>query len=341
MDSSSTPLSSVIKLAQKTLEPVPVIVLGSGASAQYGIGGMGALSKHLLADIKPTAANEKDVWTKFAAELTRLNDLEAALHSVTLPEALESRVVRSTRHMLLGNDLDVQGKLAERKIEFALSKLLRHLLRSTHRQVQIVTTNYDRLAEYACDQAEIPHFTGFLGGYFKSYQSLAEPKSAFGDTVVEILKVHGSLDWFMNANQNVFALPDSQTVPPEIRPVMVTPGTGKYAATHDEPFRTIIGRSDIAFAKARAILCIGYGFNDHHIQPKLMNRVHKEQIPVVVLARTLTPKTRDFIAGCKHPHFLALEMHDTGAIAYTCEQPKGFSFKEPLWELNTFLQHVI
>ena len=331
----------VVKLGQKCLEQVPVVVLGSGASAQYGIGGMAALQDYLLKHVTPTGSAETDSWSKFTEELKKTKDLEAALHAVSLPAALESRVIHATRKMVLEGDLLVQQRMADGKADFALSSLIKYLFRSTHREIQIVTTNYDRLAEYACDAACIPHFTGFLGGYYRSYQSSAPPRGAFGNAVADILKVHGSLDWFMNPEQTVVSLSDSVTIPHDFAPVMVTPGTGKYAVTHDEPFRTIITRSDNAFAHARAILCVGYGFNDRHIQPKLMNRIVKEKVPLVILARSLTPKTREFVKQCKHQHFVALENSGTGSKAYTCDFPDGVDVKEPLWEFGTFLDKTI
>jgi hypothetical protein len=121
---------------------------------------------------------------------------------------------------------------------------------------------------------------------------------------------------------------------------LVTPGTGKYLVTHDEPFRTIISRSDAAFASARSALCVGYGFNDRHIQPKLTNRILKEKVPIVILARSLTPKTKEFLAQCKNPHYLALEMSGSGSRAFHAGCPGGVELPEPIWEFGAFVEAV-
>ncbi len=331
-------LEQILRLGQKCLEHVPVVVLGSGASAQYGVGGMATLQEHLLANVTISDPAELAEWTTFVAELKRTNDLELALHNIKLSTSLELRVVQATRNMVLKDDLAILQRLAEGKVEFALSKLLKHLLNSTVPRVQIVTTNYDRLAEYACDAACIPFGTGFTGGYFRSHQ-VGTPVNG-GASMVEILKVHGSVDWFMDAQQSVIGVPDSVTVPPTFVPLLVTPGTGKYLVTHEEPFRTIIARSDAAFISARSALCVGYGFNDRHIQPKLKNRVLKEQVPVVILARTLTPKAKEFIGQCKHKSYLALEKNSTGSRAYYPEHPEGVDLAEPIWEFGAFFAAV-
>ena len=334
----SNPTDLIIKLAQNCIMQVPVVVLGSGASAQYGIGGMGALQKHLLDSVKPADATEEEVWKQFSAELAKTGDLEMSLHNVRLPPALEAKVVSSTRDMVLKDDLAVFQNVVDRKVEFALSDLLKYLLRTTHNKIQIVTTNYDRIAEYACDMANATFDTGFRGGYLQSYQPNKEIKP--GGQVVEILKVHGSLDWFIDEHQSVIALPDSCKAPKSCLPLLVTPGTGKYMATHEEPFRTIITRSDAAFASARSALCVGYGFNDRHIQPKLTNRVLKEKVPIVILARALTPKTKDFLNQCKHQNYLALEMSKAGSRAYCSDHPAGVDLPEPIWEFGKFVEAV-
>jgi hypothetical protein len=335
----SNPIDQVIKLAQKCVGQIPVIVLGSGASAQYGISGMSALKDHLLGAINPTDPKEKDIWNLFAAEIQKIGDLEMALHNVHLPPSLEARVVSSTRDLIIRNDEAVFHNLINGKIEFALSGLVKFLLRTTHPRIQIVTTNYDRIPEYACDAAKVTFDTGFHGGYFRIF----EPRDAVNSArqIVEILKVHGSLDWFMDEQQTVISLPDSVKIPASYLPLLVTPGTGKYMATHEEPFRTIITRSDAAFATARSVFCVGYGFNDRHIQPKLTNRVLKEKIPILILARTLTQKTKDFLNQCKHPNYLAIEMSGTGSRAFCLDYPAGVDLTEAIWEFGKFVNIVV
>ena len=78
-------MNELIKLAQKCVEQVPVVVLGSGASSQYGIGGMGALEKHLLYSVKPESGNETEVWEKFSDELGKINDFELVCSMFNYP----------------------------------------------------------------------------------------------------------------------------------------------------------------------------------------------------------------------------------------------------------------
>ncbi len=339
----SDPVEDILKLAQKCIEKVPVIVLGSGASRPFGISGMPELQNHLLSHVNPTGTGDANLWRDFADELRRCNDLELALHNVHLSPSLEAEVVKQTRQLVRDDDLKVFAGLLAGHVELPLAALLRHLFRSTHSSVTVVTTNYDRLAEYATDAESLEHTTGFTHGYYRSFGTLAAPSQPSREPrVVEVLKVHGSVDWFQDAHGTSHCLPDSAQIPASFAPLMVTPGTGKYLATHEEPFRTIITRSDTAFANARAVLTVGYGFNDRHIQPKLTNRVLRNQVPLLVLAKKLTPSARNFLAQCKHSSFLALEGDGANTRAYCSAHPTGLDLPGTnLWEFGKLLADTI
>ncbi len=328
----------VIELAQKCLSEVPVVVLGSGASRQYGVGGMDELGTHLRKNVVPDdKSGECAIWDKFVADIEANSDLENALHRVTLPTVLECRVVEETRKLLLADDQVVFGRIADGSIKLTLAQLLRHLLRTTNPNIVVVTTNYDRLAEYAADQANVPHHTGFSHGYWRTFSEFPANKLAW----VEILKVHGSLDWFLDTSQNPVALPDSLPPPTGFTPVMVTPGVGKYEKTHDDPFRTIITRADNAFKAARSILSVGYGFRDRHIQPKMQKRIANDRVPTVFLAKTLSREIRDFLKTCTSPHYLALEQAGTNTRAYFSQEPDGIEVPGSIWQFPAFLEVTI
>jgi hypothetical protein len=337
------PVEEAVKLAQRCIEKVPVIVLGSGASRPFGISGMPELQAHLMKQVNPASAGDAQLWAEFTSELARCGDLELTLHNVRLSPSLEAEVVNQTRRLVLRDDLRAFEDLLAGQAEFPVSTLLRHLFRSTHSSVTVVTTNYDRLAEYAADVEGLENTTGFTHGYFRSFGTLTAPNQpSRGSRVVEILKVHGSVDWFQDAHGTALCLPDSAHIPPSFVPLMVTPGTGKYLATHEEPFRTIITRSDAAFANARAVLTVGYGFNDRHIQPKLTNRVLRQQVPLLVLARTLTRSARSFLAQCKHSSFLALEADGANTRAHCLAHPSGLDLPGTnLWEFGKLLADTI
>lgn len=72
-------------------------------------------------------------------------------------------------------------------------------------QAVVVTTNYDRLPDYAADGIEASSVTGFEGAYIKKLElpnsSITTKRVRARERVVEIWKVHGSLDWFTDAKE--------------------------------------------------------------------------------------------------------------------------------------------
>lgn len=150
-----------------------------------------------------------------------------------------------------------------------MAELIRKVLAPTPNKAAIVTTNYDRLTEYAADGVGATTVTGFEGSLIKKLELPSIPlktkRTRARERIVDIWKVHGSLDWFVAPDGTIVAFPLTQTIPNDFQPLIVPPGKEKYSSTHDEPYRTIIAEADKAFVQAGAYLCVGYGFNDEHI----------------------------------------------------------------------------
>lgn len=86
------------KQAQSYYAQSPAIILGSGASAAFGMSGMGALADHLKNSVDNTTLEPVECieWDKFVTLLDTNVDLESALHQVNLSERLTGEVVRNT-----------------------------------------------------------------------------------------------------------------------------------------------------------------------------------------------------------------------------------------------------
>ena len=317
---------------------MPVIVLGTGASMPYGVGGMRALQEHLSDSVKPSPADEA-AWSSFQDSLSKTNDLEKSLQETTLPTSIIRMIVHETRACVLTDDLAVFSRVISDPHTLVLSRLFRHLFNSTHVKLSVITTNYDRLAEYAADAAGFPHETGFSNGFYRSFTPQATMNRASSrNRTIDVWKVHGSVDWYVDAKSVAVALPFQQEYPSSLRPLLVTPGTTKYEQTHQEPFRTIITQADLALENAGSYLCIGYGFNDIHIQPKLVQRVRMSAAPIVILAHTLTANARTFLSECHTSQYLALEKRESGTMAYFRDKPDGVHIPElSLWDFPDFL----
>ncbi len=320
-------LEELAKRCQICAQNNPAIVLGSGASVPHGIQGMNQLANWLRENIVTETEAEVSNWQSIKDELTNGTALEAVLDKFgPLPNSLIDKIVLSTWNFVSKDDYALFMRAVLGTESFPLSNLLRGLFQSTNKEINVITTNYDRAIEYAVDISGLIHKCGFLPGYIKrlygsrdlSFQ-LANQKAK----TVTIWKVHGSIDWFADPMGNVVSLPFSDVLPEKFVPQIVTPGVSKYERTHDEPFRTTIQGADRVLETATAIICVGYGFRDRHIHPKLTDRCRTNNIPILIAARTLMDEAREFLRNSGGDKYIALEDHDEGTNVFTSRYPNG------------------
>ena len=94
-------------------------------------------------------------------------------------------------------------------------------------------------------------------------------------------------------------------------PLIIAPSKEKYSLTHNEPYGDVIACADMAFKNAGSFICVGYGFNDKHIQPKLIEQI-KNKKPVVVLCETATEACMRNVVCNDIKKFAVLEYHSDG-----------------------------
>lgn len=342
-----TPVESIQEFSKTVLQKAPVIVLGSGASAAHGVPGMWPLGQHLR-QITPLAtwtAEEVHQWEIFAGEIDKGTDLERALGSARLSEIQTNQIVHGTREFLLPHDLNAFNEVLLDRKALPLSSLFDHLFRSTHRTLNVVTTNYDRLAEYAADASGHSHFTGFEYGHIQHRAKDFSMRIYSGNQptrTVCIWKVHGSFDWFKDSQNQIIASRASLQTPAGLTPLMVTPGVDKYRLTHGEPFRSIFACADKALESAESYFCIGYGFNDEHVQSKLIERCESSPTPMLLITKSMSPTTKSFLGRGRCKNYLALEEAPGGTLATSPAHPGGLHLPgEDIWQLPTFLDRIL
>lgn len=330
------------KQAQDFYSKAPVIILGSGASAAHGMTGMWGLANHLVAstDISGLSAVEIATWEQFCQVLKDGVDLESALHQVAVSDMLTDRIIEATWTLINSEDIRIFQESLQNNAMFPLSRLLEHMFKSSLKMINIVTTNYDRLAEYACDQGRIHHYTGFTYGFFRQLSTPVEITSA---RRVNIWKVHGSLDWFQSPLKDIVALANIHEAPKGYGSQIVTPGTQKYQKTHMEPFRSIINNADEAIKSANSYLCIGYGFNDEHIQPKLMGKCLRNKTPITIITYALSDAAKELIIGGNAQNYLAIERGatDEQSIVYSSIDKASVTVEKNIWSLEGYLSLIM
>lgn len=329
------------RCVQSFLAEQPVIVLGTGATIPHGLPSMPVLADQLLAAIKDNPPG----WKEFSVCLDTTKDLEHALQEVTLPEKTVEILVAATWEIISSKDSEFYEQLLNRSVAFPLADLFKYLLRTAEAHIRVVTTNYDRLAEYAANYVGAYASTGVTAGWLQRFVPASvnaeRPPSPGYEGQVSVLKVHGSLDWFRDVTDDVVGLPLARAIPSNTQPLVVTPGVTKYRAVHKDPFRTVMTAADAVLRAASCYVCVGYGFNDEHVQPILLNRVMKNDIPLVLVTRQLTKPTRNAFLTKPPKKFIFLEEADEGTMVYNPEYPSGVCLNGvSVWKLDNFMRLI-
>ncbi|MCT7905188.1 Uncharacterised protein [Candidatus Ornithobacterium hominis] len=334
---------TLLKQLQDWTNKVPLIILGSGASVPFGLPSMWKLGEYL----KNTLHFDNDIdnaqLEAFKKSLEDSNDLEKALLGIQLNDKVLRAVIEATWRLIAEADLQAYEQFVLNGKEVPLVILMKHLLSTTNRKLSIVTTNYDRIAEYSASTAEAFICTGYAQNYIGHFSdkihtnALANINGYSGQ--VNIWKVHGSLDWFETPSKENIHLPLRKDIPQDYKPLIVTPGLSKYAETHNEPYRTIFAQADTEIQNANGYLCIGYGFNDVHVQPKLIQQIKTK--PIIVITKELTPKTKETIieGGCKN-YILIEECNDKDTKIYSSSQGEHIIENVSYWNLAEYLKRI-
>lgn len=293
--------NAIFTKVQKSLENVPVILIGTGGTIPLGIPGMRKLSEHLISAL----SDKYEADTTWGAIVDKLNygiDLESALTDIVISDGLITDIVIETWKLIACADTEVFAKYILGKQNLALSDLIHKFYRVHPQCVNIITTNYDRVIEYACDQKHIRYDTRYQGGYVRYFSTT---KIGVKDTV-NLFKVHGSLDLFTDTSGLVCSIPGQYSIPPgDFMPEIVSPGISKYKAVLTGSCRRILHDADTVINNASSFLCIGYGFNDEQIQTGIMSQVQTGK-PIVVVTKAISEKATKLLMN-NSTNFIVVE----------------------------------
>ena len=251
---------ALLKQLQDWTNSVPLIVLGSGASVPFKLPTMWTLGDHIKKSISFPDIDDQTQFENFKTLFDANGDLEATLSELHLRENVLNEIVSKTWELVNKSDLEAYDLFLNSIKDFPLAKLTEHLLSTANKKLSIVTTNYDRLAEYAASFSKATVCTGYAQNYIGHFSNSIHQnpllKGYYGQ--VNIWKVHGSLDWFKNNDDKNIQLPLRHSIPNNWKPSIVTPGLSKYLETHNEPYRTIFAQADNEIENANGFLCIGF-----------------------------------------------------------------------------------
>lgn len=343
---------------QRIFRATPVVLVGSGFSCGYGLPHMGALGGHLVQVIEErlTSPEAKAVWAKALAAIA--DNLEGGLN--TIPQGVMGRdeivaaIREATAKLILEATMHAEAAVLAHATPttHAPVRLLRRLFEGSPQNadsISVITTNYDTLLELFCDLAELPLDTGFAG--FRRRKPRANPifQSQFSRVwaaekkgiqaehrpckTVRLHKPHGSISWLATAEGPVEVLNDTSHAARAI----VVPGPSKYQdAMVNTLFDTMRTEMNTVIASANALLCVGFGFNDDHLQGVIKARL-TAHMPMLIITRDSTENIEQVLKT--HPHAIAFFAQGTGSVC----RWNGASFLSatPLWQLDDFLKAFV
>ena len=186
-----------------------LLVVGCGLSSAEGLPSMQQLSVHLNSNV-PKTINGKNIeeWEEIATRIKKGIGLEDALSKIDLSSTLRDEIAFHTANLFREEERKVINQVVIGKRILRFSELAK-CLPPSQSTITVVTTNYDRLLEVACESTGLRVDTMFVGNSIKKFDR-RECRYSFcrgirrrqGKIVLEyapriqILKPHGSLDWY-------------------------------------------------------------------------------------------------------------------------------------------------
>lgn len=353
------------KFIEQTFKLNPVLIVGSGISAGAGISGMGKLATYLTENILADRFNhqEKQIWEQIKTKLTKGKmGLEEVLQNSgeAISNSLLGEIIQHTWCCISKDEQQLMLDISNNTDPTGFIRYFSKYINSNTEVIHIITTNYDHLIEWSASKAGWRIWDGFHEGPIGSPLSVLELNERMKNTAkvgrnkwittthphLRIYKPHGSLSWFKYPNGQILKVPGVgiHMLPMlgkvQITPTIVTPGTGKYLETHKEPYNTVLSEMKQVLDRCKALLFLGFGFNDLHIQGSFDSILRNESIPKILLAMELSQNAMELIGNQSIKNFIAVQKADHGSQIIS-DQFESVILQEPgHWSFIELLNQV-
>jgi len=337
---------ALVKFVQEHFTDGLALVIGSGLSAAEGIPGMPALATHLSSGAGVLTETDATLWNQIKAVLDADEGLEAALLKHPPSDTLEVWIAKLTCELLMPKEREVMSAVLRGDRSLRLTTFLAKVLKPTN-GLPILTPNYDRLIELACEMASFHVDTTAVGHYAGAFD---HARSCMGScrgittraktTVLDhfpraiVLKPHGSFDWYQFGNDARRCSLDL-----DAERLMITPGINKYRAGYNSPFDKHRDLANDYIKQAGRLLVVGYGFNDDHLQTHLVKQI-QDGTPTLILNQLASLKVEKLAEQSPRCVCLSKPTAWAGVAMVT----KGHRFEHQghdLWDLGVLAKELL
>ena len=163
----------------------------------------------------------------------------------------------------------------------------------TPNRLSIVTTNYDTIIEESAYSLNYTVFDGFTFSHEPTFDVdmfdwyLSKPisdvksqKEAYKKSVVNLLKIHGSLTWELEQDKIV-----RKNKVDLKSPIMIFPSSNKYMQSYQKPYFELFSKFQELLRKPNTLLITaGFSFADNHISQMIIQAL--KNIPSLSLLIT-------------------------------------------------------
>lgn len=163
-----------------------------------------------------------------------------------------------------------------------LIQVLSALVKRPNR-LSVVTTNYDTLFEDAADSIDFTVFDGFNFTHTqkfnvdmfdwslaKSVSNIRSSKMEYKNSIINLLKIHGSLTWMRDGNGNVVRKEKKEIQ----NPLMIFPSSSKYRQSYENPYFELLSKfQELLKMQNTVLITTGFSFADNHISQMIFRAV--------------------------------------------------------------------
>ena len=178
--------------------------------------------------------------------------------------------------------------------------------------VEVFTTNYDLLLEQAFETQRVPYFDGFAGVRKPIFDPLSMDEDSLPSRWARVWKLHGSINWYQNSNQDVFRGTTSE----EGQRRVIHPSHLKYQESRRMPYLAMVDRlREFLRRPTAALILCGYSFHDAHINEAILQglRYTKTAVAFALLFKRAHEYQEVTALATKQPNLTVLA-RDGGVI---------------------------
>lgn len=197
------------------------------------------------------------------------------------------------------------------------------------KRLKLFTTNYDLAFETAASNMGFIVIDGFefskpqrFNPAWYNYDIVnrtqaSEKGGAYLSNIIHLYKMHGSVDW-MQTEQGVRKKDNNFLDKGE--PVFIYPSSAKYQSSYDSPYIDMMAAFLEAVQKPKtAVLCVGFGFNDKHINNAISMALRTNpELMVMVATKGPFDKGGSFNAEIRQQFMQAIDSGDSRIAIADC-----------------------